>query len=393
MADHIPFITGQDACILVTKHYSDSDYARVQLDRADSLVRHLPRSVKLWLDPSVEGLDDLATRRPTADRQNSWFEFMKNIPAFEMLGNPCFHTNPDPKVVSQFVSGVLDLCVKHKPAWITVPQLPRASDSSRNRINRLLAKSTGEWKSSHNFSGRFILPLIFTHQDQVNGKTQRNPQVKQAGRCYHEAQADGFWAVDKTLDDENGSKTLRNTRVPAIVALHQELNDEISSKIKIAGPYWGMNLLLWARGLVDYPAIGVGNAYQYFLAGGHAKSPITTLAISALRRRVKIARLENWLDAAAKTLGQAHPSCPELEQMRKQLDLLSLPDRAREQVAKFYKAWFSVLAAPPRAGRPLALFQDLSGAFALGRSLPEFEDEGTARRPESVVEPLMLNCL
>ena len=79
--------------------------------------------------------------------------------------------------------------------------------------------------------------------------------------------------------------------------------------------------------------------------------------------------------------------------MRKQLGLLSLPDRAREQVARFYKAWFSLLAAPPRAGRPLALFQDLSGAFALGRSLPEFEDEGTARRPESVVEPLMLNCL
>ncbi len=393
MADHIPFITSQDACNLVNRHYSDSDYARVQLDRADSLARQLPRSVKLWLDPSIEGLDDLTSRRSTEGRPNSWFEFMKNIPGFEAVGNPDFQTNPTPAVVSQFVSAVMELCVKHRPAWITVPQLPRTSDSSRNRINRLLAKSTGEWKISHNFSGRFILPLIFTNQVQVNGKTQRNPQVKQAGRCYHEAQADGFWAVDKSLDDESGSKTLRNTRVPAIVALHQELNDEIPSKIKIAGPYWGVNLLLWARGLVDYPAIGVGNAYQYFLPGGHAKLPATHLAIPALRRRVKIARLEHWLASAVITIGQTHPSWAELEQMRRQLSLLSSSDQAREQVAKFYKAWFALLDATPRAGRPLALFQDLSGAFALGRSLPEFKDEGTARRPESVVEPLMLNCL
>lgn len=274
-----------------------------------------------------------------------------------------------------------------------MPQLPRVIDSSRNTINRLLAKATGEWKSSHAFSGRFILPLTFTHQDQVNGKTQRNPQVKQAGRCYHESQADGFWVVDKTLDDESGSKTLRNTRVPAIVSLHQELNEENSSKIRIAGPYWGVNLLLWARGLVDFPAIGVGNAYQYHLAGGYAKTPTTHLALSALRRRVKVARLEKWLESAVNTLGQAHPSSPGFEQIRKQFTLLSLKDPAREQVARFYKTWFDLLSATPRAGRPMAFFQDLSAAFALGRSLPEFEDEGTARRPESVVEPLMLNCL
>jgi hypothetical protein len=175
--------------------------------------------------------------------------------------------------------------------------------------------------------------------------------------------------------------------------LHQELNDEISSKIKIAGPYWGMNLLLWARGLVDYPAIGVGNAYQYFLAGGHMNAPSTCLAISPLRRRVVVASLGTWLNEATKILGQNHPAYVELAQMRNQIGWISLADRAREQVAKFYKAWFALLSTTPRDGRPLALFQDLSGAFALGRSLPEFVDEGTARRPESVVEPLMLNCI
>jgi len=98
------------------------------------------------------------------------------------------------------------------------------------------------------FCGRMILPLIFTHQDQINGKTERNPKIQQATRCYHEAQADGFWVVDKTLTDDNGSRTLRNIRFPAIISLHQEINEAIPSKIRVAGPYWGLNLVLWARG-------------------------------------------------------------------------------------------------------------------------------------------------
>ena len=36
----------------------------------------------------------------------------------------------------------------------------------------------------------------------------------------------------------------------------------------------------------------------------------------------------------------------------------------------------------------MALFQDLSAAYALGKSLPDLPDEGTARRPEAVAEPL-----
>ena len=54
---------------------------------------------------------------------------------------------------------------------------------------------------------------------------------------------------------------------------------------------------------------------------------------------------------------------------------------------------FNLIAAAPKAGRSMVLFQDLSAAYALGKSLPDIEEEGTARRPESVVEPLMLSCL
>src|SRR5690606_1576071 len=110
---------------------------------------------------------------------------------------------------------------------------------------RALARATGMWKSESSYGGRMILPLVFTHQAQINGKTQRNPKVQSAERCYHDAQADGFWIVDKSLIDDSGSATLRNKRFPGVIALHDEISDRIASKIRIGGPYWGLNLVLW----------------------------------------------------------------------------------------------------------------------------------------------------
>jgi hypothetical protein len=399
MAEHIPFVTGAESLKLAVAHYSDSEFVRIQLEKVEALTAH--HSMKLWLDPGIDGLDNLEQRRPRPKRinppqnarTNAWYDFMQKFRGFNQIGAATFWIKPDSTVVDQFVMELLDFCIKFKPVWLTIPQLPIASDSSRNKINITLAKATAKWKSKRNFSGRLILPLIFTHQDQLNGKTERNPKVTQAGRCYHEAQADGFWVVDSSLTDDNGSKTLRNTRFPGIVCLHTELNEEISSQIKIAGPYWGLNLVLWARGLVDYPMVGMGNSYQYFLAGGIARSPAPCLAVASLRRLVGVG-LGPWLDQSMKILGVTHPAYVELANMRKHLGLLSGPITSRTQVAKFYKNWFDLIASKPRTGRSLALFQDLSAAYALGKSLPDFEKgEKTARRPESVVEPFMLNCL
>jgi hypothetical protein len=419
MAEYIPFITSPKARDLVKKIYSDAQIARVPLDLAEKIA--LPPALKLWVDPGVDGLDDLEARRPRRDkrdpdkeRKSAWYELMKDISGFEEIADPTFTAKPNPKVVQNFVAQLLDRCAKQtNDGWITVPQLPIVSDASRNKINRALAKATGDWTTSRRYSGKLILPLIFTHQNQINGKTQRNPKVAQAGRCYHEAHADGFWVVDSSLTDESGSKTLRNTRLPALIELHQELNDEISSRIRIAGPYWGMNLVLWARNLVDYPAIGVGASYQYFLAGGHAMAPSARAAIAPFRRRLFVQMIEpfnRWLEDAIGVLGPNHPSREELvevqkyvAEMRKHRSLFSDPEVAREQVAKFYKDWFDLLASTPRGGRAVALFQDLSKAYALGKALharakslpkqPQIPGWDMVRTPESVVEPLMLSCL
>lgn len=394
MADHVPFISGEDGSKLVKKTYCDAKIARVPLDRARRFSSLLPTSCGVWVDPCVDGMDDLNSRRSQADRKNSWFEFMSAFINFEKIGAPTYHAKPNAAEVGAFVKAVLDECANHKPAWITVPQLPLVETSDRNRINRALAAATGKWKSTTAYSGRLILPLVFTHQKQVNGKTARNPKVQQAERCYHDAQADGFWVVDKSLTDDNGSPTLRNKRFPGIIGLHEELNERIPSKIRIGGPYWGLNLVLWSRHLTDYPAIGVGSGYQFFMAGGHTKQPSAKLAIPSLRRRVGVGpQFKIWLDEAIAKLAPSHAAYAELTNIKKNYTVLSQPDRAREQVAAFYKQWFDVIAAVPTGGRSMALFQDLSAAYALGKSLPDLPGEGTARRPEAVAEPLMLSCL
>jgi hypothetical protein len=393
MAEHIPFISSKEAWKLVQDHYPDSDIARVPLERANDFIP-LPGSVKLWLDPGIDGLDDIDRRRSTSARTNTWYEFIKQFPGFNCIADPSFASNPDAGIVERFVNAVLNASVKYRPAWITVPQLPFVHGNERNKINRAMAKATGRWKSSGRFTGRLVLPIIFTHQGQVNLKTDRNPKVALAERCYHDAQADAFWVVDASLTDDSGSKMLRNTRFPAVIALHQELSQRIPCKLRIGGPYWGLNLVLWARGLVEHPAIGVGNSYQYFLSGGRANVPATCVAIGRLRRRVRVSqKLKLWLGESMDILGPAHPAHSQFSKIRKQFALLQAQNPAREQVARFYKRWFDSIAASPSAGRSMALYQDLSAAYALGRSLPEIEGEDTARRPEAIAEPLMLNCI
>jgi hypothetical protein len=396
MADHIPFVTGEDGCKLVRRLYADSDVVRIPLDRSEKFLSRLRPDVrsKIWLDPCVDGLDDVDSRRGEPKKPNPWFQFMSSLPHFEKISSPGYWPQPASVEVSSFVTALLDRCVAAAPAWITVPQIPLADAADRNKINRALALATGNWESHSGFTGQLILPLIVTRQEQVNGKTARNPKIRQAERCYNEAHADGFWVVDKSLTDDSGSPTLRNKRFPGLVAFHEELNKCISSKIRIAGPYWGLNLVLWARGLVDFPAVGVGSGYQYFLSGGHANPPSARIALPSLRRRAGVGpQLKTWLEKVAAILAPSHPASREFNQIKSQYDVLNAQERAREQVAAFYKRWFDIIASAPKAGRSMALFQDLSAAYALGKSLPDLEDEGTGRRPEAIAEPLMLSCL
>jgi hypothetical protein len=394
MADHIPIVTGDEVGNLIKKVYSDATVVRVPLDRADRLKSHVPQNSKLWVDASFDGCDDIEARRSKSDERNAWFDFMCAIPQFEKLANKSFLAKPVQSEVDVIVETLLNKCVELKPAWITVPQMPIRDGSDLNKLNRALANATGKWKGSSGFSGRLVLPLIFMHQNQLNKKTDRNPKVQHAEKCYLDALADGLWVVDQSLIDDSGSATLRSKRFPGLIALHEELNDRIPSNLRMGGPYWGLNLVLWAKGLIEFPLIGVGSGYNFFLSGGKSRTANARIAIPALRRRVKVTpSLETWFDKAISKLGTSHPAHSEFLNLRKNLSVFTDSSRAREQVATFYKQWFNGIASGPAAGRSMAMFQDLSAAYALGKVLPPFDDEGTGRRPESVAEPLMLSCL
>jgi hypothetical protein len=388
--DYIPFVTGPESRHLSAKLFPDAAIIRLAPERAPNLAKASLTS-KLWLDPGIDGMDDFQNRLKQGE--SSWLTFIRACKNYEKIGDPGYQASPEASEVQDFAKALLDKCYHLRPLWITVPQLP-FRDSRRNKINRLLAQATGRWRSGSDFSGKLILPLIFTHQGQLNGKVSRNPRVEQAARCYYESQADGFWVVDQSLADDSGSVSLRSTRLASVILLHEELNQRIASKIRIAGPYWALNLVLWAKGLIEHPAIGMGSGYQFFLAGGQQSQPKVKVALPSLRRRVVAGpSLKIWLDEVLRKLSQSHPAYTEFNDIRRRFAGFN-QNTAREQVASFYKKWIDLIASAPKTGRSMALFQDLSSAYALGKFLPDLNGaEGPARRPESIVEPLMMSCL
>ena len=397
MADHIPFVFTTEDCRILRAYYNDSAMVRISL-ATEGKTRDLPRGAGIWVDAGVDGLHAWKPKRTTktGDATNfyrAYDEFIKVFPGHEMVADPEFQTKPKAEVVRVFVESILNACsnLSPKPVWLSVPQLPMVGDASRNRVNVLLAQSAAEWKRTRKYSGKLILPAIFTHQRQVNLRTQRKCELIK--KCYDHADADGVWVVDSTLNDQAGAGSL-DKRLQGLVQFHQDLASSLpSDAIKVTGPYWGMNLVLWARGLIQYPAIGMGSSYQYRIPGP-APSPGKTRAALGPLRRLAVASpaLIEWLGDALKKMAKADPAFSEFEQLSR--SLRQRPTATRDQVAKFYKRWFDRLQSVPPKGRALALYQDLSKAFVLGRSLQSLPpEEKTARRPDRIAEQLMLSCL
>lgn len=395
MSHYIPFVTSDASIGLVHKFYDNAKIVRVSLDRMAELVGRID-STKVWLDPAVDGMGEMSRHAKSQDDGNGskWLSFMQGTPRFEDIADESFWKAPDKQIVWEFVKSILNQCQGYSPKWITVPQLPLVDGADRNKINRELARASGKWKDTSKYSGHMILPLVFTNQRQLNRKRERNQKISVAEKCFEFSYASGVWVVDKSLKDESGSSTLREKRFPGIISFHEELNERITAKYRIAGPYWGLNLVLWARDLVSHGAIGVGGSYQYFLAGGQAQTPGARIALGPLRRRAVVdTSLKQWLEKSISILPSSHPASKEFEALLKKFSAWNDRPTARQHVARFYRVWWDKFAATPPAGRSLALFQDLSGAYALGKLLPEIKATGTDRQPESVVEPLMLSSL
>jgi len=396
MADHIPFVYTEEDCSILREHYSDSVAIRLALETIDRTFPLLPRGPQRWMDAGVDGLE----KWPKWERSvsSSYKRHIGRFDGYERIGDPEFQKRPDKVIVSAFVGAVLQESVRRfQPEWLSVPQLPMVHDSSRNKINQLLASATREWKTRNGYRGRLILPLIFTHQRQVNLKTNRNKKIEQARKCYELAGADGIWSVDSSLSDQEGSQTLERIRFKGLVNLQMEMNEVLPPDIiSIGGPYWGMNLVLWARRLTRFPAIGLGGSFQYYLPGGKLKRASVRVALPPLRRTaVAVGQLQSWLRTSLTCLSEVDEAHRQFLEVSSNFHRYSRDTSSgREQVAIFYKRWFDAIAAVRPEGRALALYQDLSSAYVVGKALTELpETEKTARRPERVAKQLMLHCL
>ena len=190
MADHIPFVTGDDAAASLARLYSDSAVVRVSLDRAD---RHCPRlqSMRLWLDPGIDGWTTLPTRRP------EWKDFITGFPNLAKVGAPRI-----PLETSCTRGRWLRRGGHGQVRRVQVRRMDHGAAAPAGRWggpqqDQPRARGGGrQWRSEKGFPGHLILPLVFTNQRQTNKKTERNPKVAQALQCYRLAHADGLWVVE-----------------------------------------------------------------------------------------------------------------------------------------------------------------------------------------------------
>jgi hypothetical protein len=387
----IPFLTGQEVCRLARDFYSDSPLFRVNSHQFSKLKDHLP-TARFWIDAGVDGIHEHESRAQNEDE--GWVKAMNALPGFDQLATGAFHASPDYSLVEPFVAAALNGCASHQPAFVTVPQLPYVKDNSRNKVNRMMAKAAYMWRRKHP-KIKLILPIILTHRELTEGKVVRNPKVTLASQCLDTSQAEAYWVVDCSFSDEEGSPNLRRDRMQQLIAFHQELNERTQGQqlTRIAGPYWALNLVLWTRGLVDNIGTGVGTGYKYYLSGGFQRSGDARVAIEPLLRRARVVpTFTSWVAATLKSLDESHPFHKPLSKLQRSLAILT-DSSAKRQVAKFQREWTDQLLSNPEPGRPMALFQSLSMAFSYGKQiLGDLKDEGATRRPESIAEPLMLNC-
>jgi hypothetical protein len=391
MADHIPFLYRRNDCGILSKRYSDSVAVRLSLDTIQNVFSALPSGPLRWLDPAIDGIDKWKNPKSVSE---DYKLFIQKFSGSAKITDASFQKNPEISVVKDFTWAVLDECTRlFKPDWLSVLTLPLASDSSRNKITRNFAEATASWKSDRQFRGKLILPIIITHISEIKLKVERQKRIKLITDSYAISGASGIWVVDRSLADQEGAQPLESIRFPKLIEFHQELCENLpKDMIAIAGPYWGMNLILWARGLVKYPAVSLGKSYQYHSPGGKLRKSSERVALPPLKRwAVANSHLHKWLGDALKIIPKDDSAHAELYAVLQ--NFARLTHDGREQVANFYKDWFNKIAAVSEPGRALALFQDFSSAYALGKGLPDIPMKGPGRKAAQVAKQFMVNCL
>jgi hypothetical protein len=429
MADYIPFVNNESDATIAGKYFADAPCVRVGMESIQRTAPALPPQVPLWIDAAVDAYESILSTTWPADigieppealeakwpvdeqgaKQDDWkYEMWKrwyrqfgHFAGCRILWNAKYWIKRYADELNAFVAENLDACMEHRPVWVSVPQLPVPQDGSRNKINRMLAEAAGLWKRESRPDAKLILPVIFTSPATLRRKPRRDDKLRVALECHRLAHAGGIWVVDTTLSDQNRSDSFPD-RYAGLLAFHRALKDLLPADTTIvAGPYWGMNMVLWVRGLCRHPALGIGMSYTYYTPMSPIQKGRPKLAIPALRRiAVASPELRAWLEQTLAQLPSTDSMYGSFRRLLEQLPLLADKEVAKDQLAAFYREWFDNIAAASPQDRPLRLYEDLSQAYVLGRRLPHMpkgilsSDGSTGvREPGKVAEQLMLISL
>lgn len=326
--DYIPFLNSKGDCELFKKHFPDAKLCRITLDRIE-FTQCLTTPDQCWIDVGFDGFS-----QPLSARGEKWANYAKQFGDTGFLLEPTFVEKPIEAKLRPLVNQMLDLAWTKKPGFLSVPQFPHVDGIANNKLNRLLAGLAAEWRTKTGAKTKFILPIIFTNQKQLVGKTERAPKVKLAASLITRSGAEGYWSVDCSLDDQKGTGNFDKERFPSIINFFAELNELASCTLRIAGPYWGLNLILWARGHASHFAIGLGSTYNHHVSGGFARKTKVRVAVACLRRWV-IANneLEVWLGHAAAKLPSGSPERSELDALKLTISKLQQGDAGKRQIA------------------------------------------------------------
>lgn len=457
---YYPIVLSSKDARLVEKYYDDAMACRVSIADAENLIQKLPESCNLWLHAGFDGFPQNARicqkmYEGDGSMPNSWFDYVRSLPAFDLLRDESIiqqngrHslTDDQSEDVRDSVFRALDDCLGFEPGLITVPQLAQGEKSERNCVNQSLATFSSEWAEDRNFEG-FVYPLIFSG---LRGQTEDYDWRGKVDRAIEYANIAGarhLWVVDASLDEEKAAGSYRDSRFPRLIEIHETINEKKDEEMAIiGGPYWGFNLLLWAKQLIDAPVIAVGSGFRYYLSGGIPRNPIPRAVIPPLRRLVFVdSTLARWFEQALEKLSPTEPEYSEMEAPGEDIenmsdealnsvdeyekqgsdediysDMLSdvldednietivsklenlstesrvraVADEWRDQVAKFYKDWLSSIGEAPAEVRTLRLYQQLSKAYMLGKVLNGqiVDRPGYSGAPSAHAEQLKDFCL
>ncbi|WP_417377067.1 hypothetical protein [Gimesia maris] len=423
-SEYIPFISSKKDKKRFDQLFSDSVCARIRLNLESEITKLSEDNIPLWIDSTFDGFsffqdtkksggfEDYLTEREKYDKKGGAFEPRRNdfidlmakidsqrdkeIKSADLFCNNEFRQKPNQTKVNIYVSRLLDYCYQYEPECISVPQIPVSEGTELNKINNSLVKASIAWRDNSHFNGQLILPLIFTKRAHMKGKVEWRPKVDKAIQHCRNLNLQGMWVVNTDIEDWKGS-TAQTKAFSSLVEMHQYIREHLPENVKkIAGPYWGLNLVLWSRNLIDYPAMNLGTSHKYYLPGSLSKSGNTRMPLIPLRRLAVVsAELREWLASTIKKLDESDENRKIFSELEKKFDFfLSRSENAQYEIAKFQKQWFKSIQSKKRESRAITLFQDLSEAYALGSRLEDLPaDEKPGKKPGAIAEHLMLQCL